>query len=295
MPAPLFFNNLRDWWHEHRDELDLLLFDVDGTLIFGRHEIPGAQDFLEHLRAEKCPFALLTNDANHSREEKAAILTRRGIVISPEEMISAGQPLVQTVAELGLEGQTAFVLGELGTPCYAESAGMRVTRNPLEAENVDAIVVGEGEYDWLNHITAALNAIRRNPSIPLISPNPDACWPGQHGDIGIGSGGVARFLSAVLHDAGVEIEPLFLGKPFAPVFHFALRTLERRYQTPFQPERTLMIGDNLHSDILGAKRVGMRSALVLTGMTSAEMVRNAPDELQPDLIFQTLSTDKGEK
>ena len=49
------------------------------------------------------------------------------------------------------------------------------------------------------------------------------------------------------------------------------------------PDTTLMIGDRLDTDILGAQRAGLRTALVLTGITTADEARTS--DIQADAVF----------
>lgn len=285
MSFPLFL----DWQREHRDDYDVILFDIDGTLIHGKHELPGARKLLQQLRNEGVPFMLLTNDANHSCVEKAGILGRRGIEVCPEEIISAGQILTAYAEQEGLIGEKVFVLGDLGKPCFAELAGLTVTRDPDDLSDIAAVLVGEGDYDWQNHITAALNAIRNNPSIRLISPNPDTCWPTNGNQIGIGAGAVARMISNLLVDNGLSIKPIYFGKPHRAVFEYALTEVRRRFGAQIPPSRVLMLGDNLFSDIRGARAAGFTAGLVLTGMTHLAMLEDLRSEYQPDFIFNAIT------
>ncbi len=276
------------WFKTHCSEYDLVLFDIDGTLIHGSHPIHGIPELLQSLRHQNIPFLLLTNDANHSREEKQAILARRGIHVTFDEIISAGQPLSAYVKRHHLDQQLAYVLGELGSPCYAESAGLRVTRNPKEAKNCDLIIVGESNYDWETHITLAINILRKHPDRPFLVPNPDGFWPGAPGSIGIGAGGVARFIVQILKELHCNVEPVYFGKPSTWVYQFALQFAQERFQRIFTPERTLMVGDNIASDILGANQFGIPSALMLTGVTSESQLKSLPYTHLPQFVFEAI-------
>ena len=88
---------------------------------------------------------------------------------------------------------------------------------------------------------------------------------------------------------GVEIEPIYLGKPHAAIYEHTLYELERRFGVEPEPECILMLGDSLASDVRGANRAGFTSALVLTGITTPEMAANADGELRPGLIFDSIA------
>jgi 4-nitrophenyl phosphatase len=107
----------------------------------------------------------------------------------------------------------------------------------------------------------------------FIATNGDATFPLPNGEIAPGAGSL---VSAVATMTGQQ--PYMIGKPAAPMFEAALRY----FGVP--AAHALMIGDRLDTDILGAQSVGMRSALVLTGISCADQVGAImPDGIFPDL------------
>lgn len=285
-------NAFAPWVQEHRADFDLILFDIDGTLIHGGHPIPGVPALLQNLRDSEFPFLLLTNDANHSREEKAEILQTRGIKVSHEEIVSSGQPLKGYVDQYQLQGKLAYILGALGNPNYAESAGLRITRDLKEARNADLIIVGESNYNWEPHITLAINILRKHPEKPFLVPNPDGFWPGVPGNIGIGAGGVARFITSILKEMNITVDPYYLGKPYRTLYDFAHNYAQKFFQRPIAHHRMLMVGDNILSDILGANRSEIPSALLLTGVTHAKNLTNLPFSHLPTWVFDKIDTEE---
>ncbi|OGV49003.1 MAG: hypothetical protein A2X49_12600 [Lentisphaerae bacterium GWF2_52_8] len=279
------------WWERHCDEFRALLFDIDGTLISGGHVLPGAVEIIARLRAEKFPFCLLTNDGNHSTEEKSRHMRKGGLEIAPEEIVSCGDALSLYVSGTGSEGQTFFVMGDLGNPDYAEKAGLMVTRDLKLIDLCAGVIVGEGIYDWQATINGVLNHFIRHPNHPMLVPNPDSYWPnGLKGEIGIGAGGKARFISGILDEMGLQIEPVYLGKPYEMIYRHTISVLCTRFGLPHElPMReVLMLGDSLKSDIRGARRLDLRSGLLLTGISTLEQASQARGECRPDFIFSSL-------
>ncbi len=281
-----------EWWSENKIFFDAVLFDIDGTLISGNDYLPGAGDLLAQMRKDNFPFYLLTNDGNHSTIEKSVILSAAGIDVSPDEIISCGSALGSYAKKNGYTGKMFYVLGELGTPDYAELGGLKVCRDPKEIANCDGVIIGEGNYDWESNINAAFNYFILNPDKPLIVPNPDSYWPaGPHGELCIGAGGKARFLSAVLADMGITMNPVYLGKPSAAIFDLALDTLCDRYglSADINRKKIIMLGDSMRSDIKGAMNSGLSSCLLLTGITKMWQVENIPVDELPDYLCGGLS------
>ena len=72
-----------------------------------------------------------------------------------------------------------------------------------------------------------------------------------------------------------------IGKPERPIFRYGLDRLG------LPAARTAMVGDRLETDILGARRAGLASVLVLCGLTSPDMLERS--SIQPDLVCQDLN------
>lgn len=280
------FPTLSDWLDTRLDELDALVFDIDGVLLVNGGPAPGSRQLLARLRREKIPFFLLTNDGDHSTEEKARMLRSAHLEIHPREIVSCADGLLTLTDEKPFSSIPFFIMGNLGTPCYAEIAGLTTTRDLSKINQCQGIIVGERGYDWEATINGAVNFFIRNPHAPLIVPNPDEYYPGTSGRICIGAGGVARFMVQVLTAYGIELTPIYLGKPFAPIFQLTHSRLEAEYGRTIPRNRVLLTGDYLRSDIQGALNFGYRAALVLTGVTTREMADRSP--VKPELVFETL-------
>jgi len=282
-----------DWWKTGHAGFSALLFDIDGTFIMGRRLLPGADRMIAWPREKNFPFALLTNDGNHSPEEKSSIMNKAGLDVRPEEVVSCGMAVYSYAETNGLIGRKFFVMGDLGSPCYAERAGLLVTRSTKELDSCEGVIVGEGLYDWQHNITAVINAFVKNRRLSMLVPNPDSYWPnGRSGEIGIGAGGKARFMKMILDEMGVNIEPVYFGKPHRAIYEHAFSLLRARFGLPHDTprERVGMVGDSLKSDILGANLCGFKSMLLLTGITSREQARSAAGDLAPDNVFPSLGS-----
>lgn len=280
------FGSLLEWLETHLHELDALVFDIDGVWVIENHVMAGSLELLNALKREQALFSLLTNDANHSTLEKSQALRKCGLEISPEEIVSCGDGLIALVENHGLEGQTFFAMGDLGNPCFGENAGLLMTRKVEKLPLCKGVIVGEDNYDWETVINRVVNYFIKGPEKLLIVPNPDEFYPKNPGEIQIAAGGVARFMQRVLNAYGVELEPIFLGKPYAPIFKHNHVHLEKRSGKTIDRRRVLMIGDHLDSDILGANNFGYRSALLLSGLTQKGHLEKSP--VKPELLFKAL-------
>ncbi|MEE4363000.1 MAG: HAD hydrolase-like protein [Desulfotignum sp.] len=278
---------LQEWLWVNLAALDALVFDIDGVLLVNGGPAPGSRALLDMLRKKQVPFFLLTNDGDHSTEEKAQILNAADLQIHYTEIVSCGDGLVTLHAEKKFSPAPFFIMGNLGNPCFAQKAGLHTTRNLSQIHHCQGVIVGEKDYDWEITINAVVNFFIQKPDALLIVPNPDEYYPGKiPGHICIGAGGVARFIARVLKNYGISVSPIYLGKPFSPIFQKTHAQLESFYGRPVSRNRVLMTGDFLLSDIQGALDFGYLSALVLTGVTTADMLERS--KVSPDLVFETL-------
>ena len=273
------------WFLEHRDELDAVVFDVDGVLMCG-DALPGAVKTVHQLRADGVLMALLSNDGSHSAEERCRSLAKRSIEFRTEEFVSSSDGLVEMAADRSLKGELFFVVGKLGQPCYAARAGLRVTRDLDDLPDCRGVILGEEDYDWEETFNAAVNFFLSRPSVLLIVPNPDSHFITRSGAVRLAPGAVAQFLVYVLAQCGMRLEPIFLGKPHQPIFRHLHTTLECRATRQLSPDRVLIIGDSLEADIRGGSTFGYRTALVLTGVTGVDAMHRS--DVKPDLIFRVL-------
>ena len=278
--------SLNRWLDAHIADFDAVMLDIDGVLLNRTRRMPGSSRLLGLLNRHAMPYILLTNDGNHSTQEKAGRLKGAGLAVPPEQIVSCGHAIGPAVETLNLGGQRFFVMGDTGDPCYAKTAGLDVTRHIAELKNCSGVIIGEENYDWEPVVNAVINFFIDHPDAPLIIPNPDEFYPGPVLKIQVAAGGMGRFIQAVLKSYGTEIRPLYLGKPYAAIFRMAQKALEKKAGGNLASHRILMVGDNMAADICGADSVGYGTALLLTGVTRWEAVTRY--DVLPDNVFKAL-------
>ncbi|MBA3947323.1 MAG: HAD-IA family hydrolase, partial [Herpetosiphonaceae bacterium] len=108
----------------------------------------------------------------------------------------------------------------------------------------------------------------------FIGTNPDKTFPAEEGIVP----GCGSLLAAL--EAATDVQPIVIGKPERAMFDTALHLLQAQAAT------TLMVGDRIDTDIDGARRAGLHTAMVLTGVSSAEEAAN--HNPPPDGVFADL-------
>ena len=276
--------NLLIWLEKKIGELEAVVLDIDGVLMRSRKALPGSVDLLHLFRERKIPHSLLTNDGCSSVEEKSRALETAGLDVLPGEICSSGHVLMELAKREGYEGKPFFVMGMLGRPSYADLAGLETVRDAGLIDGCTGLVVGEREYRWEPAINAAVNFFIKHPEAPFIVPNPDLYFPLDGQRLRLASGAVAMFIQSLLREYGTEKQPMYLGKPYAPVFQCNHRRIEEGVGRVISREKVLMVGDSLTGDIAGAGSFGYRTALLLTGITSLRALESS--RIKPDLVFE---------
>lgn len=256
------------------DGADVVLADLDGVVYAGPGALPHAVDSLNRVAATR-RVGYITNNAARTDASVAEHLTSLGLEVTAEEIVTSPQAAMRLLASIVPAPATLLIVGGEGLVVEAEKAGYRVTRSADDAP--DAVVQGFApEVAWTDLAEAAfaLKLPEDEGGIPWIATNSDWTIPRERG-VAPGNG---TLVSAV-HTAVGRLATV-AGKPEVPIFEEAIAR--------FGAEKALFIGDRLDTDILGAARVGIDSALVLTGIDRPKHVLAAPEGSRPTFILGDL-------
>lgn len=253
---------------------DVVLADLDGVVYSGPGAIPHAvESLLEVERTRR--LAYITNNASRTDASVAAHLSELGLHVAPDDVVTSPQAAMRLLAQSVPPGEKILIVGGEGLVVEAEKAGYIVTRSADDAPK--AVVQGFApDVSW-THLAEAAFALKlpeEEGGIPWIATNTDWTIPQSRG-IAPGNG---TLVSAV-HTAIGRLATV-AGKPEVPIFEAAIA----RYGA----KKPLFIGDRLDTDILGAVRAGIDSALVLTGIDRPKHVLAAPQGSQPKYILGDL-------
>lgn len=226
------------------------LIDMDGVIYRGNDLIPGADLFVEQLRTRGIPFRFLTNNSQRTRRDVAAKLRRMGIDVEEEHIFTCAMATARFLAQQKPNG-TAFVIGEGGLLTALHQNGYTVVE-----QDPDFVVVGEGRTFNLELVESAVRMILRGTK--LIATNLDPNCPTPNG-LRPGCGAMVAML-----EAATGVKAFSVGKP-SPVMMRAARK-----ELGLRTDETVMIGDTMETDILGAVQLGFHTILTLSGGTHAE-------------------------
>ncbi|QLQ35302.2 HAD-IIA family hydrolase [Micromonospora robiginosa] len=249
------------------DGYALVAFDLDGVIYLIDRPIPGAVEAVGRLRAEGRAIAYATNNASRRSSEVADLLTGMGVPAEPAEVLTSAAATAELLADRLPAGAPVLVVGAEALRAELRAVGLR----PVSTAEEQPAAVAQGygpQVGWSDLAEASL-AVRAGA--PWYATNTDRTLPSPRGPLpGNGS------LVAVLRTALDRDPDVVVGKPEPALF----ATAARRARTG----RTLVVGDRLDTDIEGARRAGLDSLLVLTGVSDAAELLAAPDSRRPAYV-----------
>jgi 5'-nucleotidase len=232
------------------------LMDMDGVLVRGVQLIPGAAEFVQQLRTHGRPFLILTNNSLYTPRDLHARLSRLGLDVPPEALYTSALATAQFLKRQTPSG-TAYVIGEAGLTTALHDVGYVLTDH-----EPDYVVLGETLSYSFQRLTRAIRLVAEGAR--FIATNPDVVGPTDEGLVPA-TGAVAALIAEA-----TGVRPYFIGKPNALMMRSALRQLGAH------SENSVMIGDRMDTDIIAGTEAGMRTILVLTGVTQREQVARFP-------------------
>ncbi len=243
------------------------IIDMDGVLWRGETALPGIRAFFVVLRESERRIVLATNNSSRTVPQYVAKLDRMGIQVAAEEILTSAQATASYLASTAPKGSHVSVIGGEGLHASLREHGFQITdKNPAY------VAVGfDFELNWTKLNDAVINI---RAGAVFVGTNADTTYPTEKG-IGIGNGAILAALQTA-----TDVAPIIIGKPEPPLYEQALQRLRA------SASETLMIGDRLETDILGARSAGIASLLLLTGVTTREALSQS--DLQPDIVLAGL-------
>jgi HAD superfamily hydrolase (TIGR01450 family) len=253
------------------DRYHVLFFDSYGVLKNSKGLLDGVPEALADLRDRGKRLYVITNDSSRPPHKLAKAFEHPvyGPLIHPDHIISSGLLATRFLTRKINSGTVAY-LGKDDSAHYIRAAGLRA--KPVaecEHEEVSAIVLLDDEgFEWSSDLNSAVNIARRGP-IPIIVANADLAYPVDGHRIAVAIGALGGMMERLL---GRKF--IYFGKPDTSMFSYAWAQVQA-----LEPEVTkgdiLMVGDTLETDILGANKFGLDTALVLSGNTRPEDAQRA--------------------
>ncbi len=238
------------------------LLDMDGTLYIGAEAVPGAQAFMAAVQRAGCPRLVLTNNSSAARSKYRGRLAALGMPVPLSAVLTSGGASAEWLfASTPL--RRPYVLGTRALKDECRRAGL----TPSDPETSDCVLLG---YDTgVTYATLTDACLLVAQGLPYYATHADRTCISPRG---------------LLPDAGALIAaievttgraPVVLGKPEASMVEAGLRRLGTTV------DETLILGDQLDTDMMLGQKSGILSVLTMTG--EAARRRREYESVVPDL------------
>ncbi len=249
-------------------DLELFLFDMDGTLYLGDNLYDFTKELLQKIKADGHRYLFVTNNSSKSVEDYVKKLERLGISATADDFLTSSQATAFYLKKHH-KGAKLYVCGTKSLKKELADQGFTVTESLCE---VDCIVMGndsELTFKKLEDVCRLLLA----RELPYIATNPDYVCPTEFGSVP-DCGSVCDMIYNC-----TKKRPQFIGKPSPLMAELAMEKIGAA------PEKTAVIGDRIYTDIKSGLNAGTVTILVMSGETTEEILNESTDK--PHIVMQS--------
>ena len=264
------------------------IFDLDGVIYTGDDAVPGATATIEQLQEAGKRIMFLTNNSTRTRGEYVAKLGSMGMQVDEHDIFTSAWITAEWLTKRypARDGSNlVYVIGENGIKTELRRKGFHVLdEDELDAddhlvEQTSHVIVGLDRAFTYHKLSLALDCLVRG-NATFLATNDDAALPVGGGRIAPGAGAIVQAVATCARRQPDHGSPF--GKPNPGVFEVIIEA------TGIQNDQMIMIGDRVETDVLAAKRAGITSILVLTGVTNQEDA--IPESMQPDIVLRSMAS-----
>lgn len=248
----------------------ILLLDLDGVLVKDKalNPFPDSALFLEKIKSINIPFRVVSNNSTRPPKKILEELKAKGIELKEEEFISPLSILGDYLKENGRK--RIFFVGMPAVKEYLLELGFEV----VEDYRVDAVVIAQDRNIDFKKLKLATSAVFLNGA-KIVPVNLSRIVKDDDGLYFLGAGSIAI---SIAHACNYKDPIPNLGKPSKEFIEHALKGL--------QGEEVYLVSDDIYTDLMGAKDLGIKTVFMTTGKYKEEELKRA--HFNPDLIFNSL-------
>lgn len=244
---------------------DCFLIDIWGVITDGVEPYHDALELLNILKEHKKYIVLMSNTPTLS-DDLATALTKIGI--SPDEyhtLVTAGDVTRHYLLNMGYDNPYYFHIGKTKHPILANTPFIE----SATLEDAQFILMTDIAHEDMSPIFK----LALEKQLPVVCANPDVAVYRKNGEKLLCAGHLARDFEAQ------NGRIIYFGKPYPEIFKYCFTIIPS-----FKREKIVMIGDNLETDIQGAKCQGITSVLI-----NRNQLAYSEGEHHPDFVIQSLS------
>ena len=268
---------------EISDKFDAFIFDSFGVLNIGSILINNVPSALNKLKRKEKIITVLTNGASYPTSKKLETFNNWKLPFNSSEVISS-RDLLKT----HLKGEKEITWGVIGSPgsdlVELGINGHILGKNMNQIKKCEGVIYLGCEF-WNHENQKILEDHISNKPLKVLVGNPDIIAP-QKSSFSIEPG----FWSFNFHQSEIS-KPLYFGKPHTQIFELAIKRIMTLSNKSISLDRIAMVGDSLHTDILGGLSSNISTILVTNhGLFKDYDYYNAIDKTKifPDWIIPSL-------
>mmetsp|Transcript_20508 Transcript_20508/g.29357 ORF Transcript_20508/g.29357 Transcript_20508/m.29357 type:complete len:362 (+) Transcript_20508:95-1180(+) len=275
-------------------DVDVFIFDCDGVIWRGDSVIDGIPETLDKLRSLGKKMYFVTNNSTKSRKGYKAKFDSLGLDVPAEEIFSSSFAAAAYLEQTKFKesGKKVYVVGEVGIQEELDLIGVPHFGGPQDAgkqpdmgpgcaldhdEDVGAVIVGFDRNINYYKIQYAQLCINENEGCEFIATNTDAVTHLTDAQEWAGNGSM---VGAIKGCTGQE--PTVVGKPSPLMIDYLCNKLG------LDRSRICMVGDRLDTDVLFGTDNGLKSLLVLSGVTTEEKLLSQENTITPDYYADSI-------
>jgi len=225
------------------DQYDALFVDIWGVIHNGREPFLEACHALETYRQERGPVILISNSPRPSVAipEQFNQIGVRGEIY--DAIVTSGDATIDELARRA--PGPCFNIGPERDEVIYENLEMHFS-DLADAAFISCTGLFDDATETPDDYTELLGQAR-DLGLPLVCANPDIKV--IRGDVEIYCGGA---IAQKYEDMGGEV--IYAGKPHPPIYRLCRAWLQNIMGYDIPKDRILCIGDNIHTDLLGAQQ-----------------------------------------
>ncbi|WP_221568227.1 HAD-IIA family hydrolase [Alkalihalobacillus sp. TS-13] len=250
-------------------EIKGYIFDLDGTIYLGKQLIKAADKVIQTLQQEGKQILFLTNKTIESRQKYVEKLKNFNIDVTVDNILNPTVTLINYLNNNHPDSKL-YIIGEQIIKDEIKLAGFPIALTP---EETDIVILSWDRDFHYDHLNFAYQSVKNGAR--TIATNPDRTCPVEFGEVP----DCAGMIGALEGVTGRNID-LQIGKPSVITVEAAIDILK------LSPDQCVVIGDRLETDIRMGIEAGMKTVLVLSGVTRAQDVPQS--DWQPDHVFSSV-------
>jgi len=253
---------------------NLYLIDIEGTIVKDKSLVPidGAIRWMNSLKSKDHRFVLVSNNTTHKPADLLSLLRNSGFNLAEDNLVTCIGAALNWLRAKKIK--SCFVIGTPQLKVLLDENGIETKEN----EMAEAVLVGLDTSLDYQKLKIATNALVKNNAY-LLALHENRLYKDEKGDLSPSVGAVVKAL-----EYSCQKKAKVFGKPSPTLFRGILKKFKAR------PDDCTMISDDPLSDLLGAKKLGMKTVFVTSGKYKDEEVLTSLNKnFQPDFVYQNIS------